>query len=252
MQQYGSRVWYGTGGINSPVQGICQNFTATEQGSTLDEPDENGDHAAHILYDLIFNLSWRSKVLGNGKIPIIGNSGGCKVTVTDYVNVLLQSVTETGGNNKTRELQMSAVSYPDLGTGATGAMASEQAVVIPPNVGGLVYPLGKVLWGTPDTKTTLGLIQEFSVTQQVKHNPHSEDGKIRNVVVNGFEITFDLSVIAYEGQAAPRVGDELTLTQAPPVFQASNFITSARREFTIASGVVYAVSSRWTPALLAQ
>jgi len=249
MQQYGRNIVWGTLGVGNILQGICENFTETKVVDTTDELDEVGDYAAHILSNLRTDLAWTSKLLGGGKIPIIGGTSGALIEVAGFPNVLLQSVTETGGNNKTRKLQLSATSYPDLLAPIGGTAASLSNIAIPASAGALIYPEGRVFYGTPDVKVSWGMIQDYQLTQQVKHNPHSEDGKIRLVVVNGYEIKCELEVLMFTDQPAPAIGDQLVLETVPSLFKANNYIESASKRYTLAEGAIYAVTSRWTPVL---
>jgi len=249
MQQYGRNIVWGTAGVGNILKGICENFSETKAVEETDELDGVGDFAAHILYNERAELSWTSKLLGGGQIPIIGGESGCLITVDGYTNVLLQSVTETGGNNQPRKLQLSATSYPDLLAPIGGASAELRAVAIPASAGAMIFPKGYVFFGTPDVKLSWGMIQSYQLTQQVKHNPQSEDGKIRLVVVNGYEITCELEVLMFSDQAIPKIGDPLVLDTAPTLFQKNNYIKSARKTATLNEGAIYAVTSRWTPVL---
>jgi len=249
MQQYGRNIVWGTAGVGNILGGICENFRVNKQFDETDEPDEVGDHAAHILSNRRDELSWASKLIGGGKIPIIGGDGGCRITVSGFPNVLLSSVTESGGNNQPRKLQLNATSYPDLLAPIGGADAVLTNIVIPPSAGALIYPNATVYFGTPDLKVSWGLIQNFTNTQQVKHNPISEDGKYRVVIVNGWEILFTLEVAMFLDQPAPEPGQVLTLDNPPSWFKTKNYIKEASLQYTINDKAVYSVTSRWTPVM---
>ena len=252
MQNYGKQIKWSTVGAPNPAGGFCENYSYQERKSQDDHEDDAGDHGATVTHDKIGAISFGTKLTSDAQIPVLGEDGACKIAITGISTggVLLSQVVETWGLKAPRRLSVSATHFPDLASGGSTSAADLDdmpELTSPP----IVFPGGKLAWGTKGVASALGIVQALTITQTVRLTPYSEEGKIVAVIASLFQMTFNLKVLALSTATRPATDAELTLSTAPERFKTGNFITDASEAFRGTDGVLFDVNARWAPSLAA-
>lgn len=252
MQNYGKQIKWSTINAPKPTGGICEDYSYEGRASEDDHENEAGDHAATIQHDKMADLSWSTKLTSDAKVPVLTNTAGCKVSINTILTggALFSQITETWGIKAARRLQCSAQHFPDLPNGGSAieaTLADLDEITSQP----ICFPEEEIAWGMNGIGSALGIVQTFSITQSVRLTPYSEGGKIVTVIASLFQMRFNLQVIALPTAALPEPGMTLALNNAPARFKTGNFISTAAERARMADGVLYDISSRWTPALAA-
>lgn len=252
MQNYGKQIKWSTVGAPNPAGGLCENYSYQDRVTQDDHEADNGDHAATVIHDRQGSISFATKLTDDATVPVMADNAGCKIAITGIATggVLLSQVVESWALKAPRRLQVSATHYPDLTAGGSDVAADLTAIdeiTTPP----IVFPGGRLAWGTKGVSSALGIVQGLTITQSVRHSPESEEGKIVCCITSLFQMSFQLQVLALAAAVRPATGQELALTAAPGRFKTGNFIVDASERYRGAAGTIFDITARWAPSLAA-
>jgi hypothetical protein len=250
MQNYGKQIKWSTVDAPNPAGGLCENYSYQERFAQDDHEGDDGEHAVTVLHDQMGVIAFGTKLTDTATIPVITDASGCKIAITGVTTggVLLSQVVETWGLKTPRRMTASASHFPDLTAGGSAVEAALDAMPVlttPP----IMFPGGKIAWGTKGVASALGIVQSFSITQTVRLTPYSEEGKIVAVVASLFQMAYNLKVLALTAAARPASGQAMTLSTAPERFKTTNFIVDGAEQFRGSDGVLFDVNARWAPSL---
>lgn len=248
MNRYGQSITWGPLSAPQLFTGVTHDYSYRDAVTKQLITDMRADNMAMVLHSKKGDINFEAMVT-EGSINFLDLSTGAAITVSGIASgvVLARRAVEIWRLGQPKMANIQATHYPHMvqtsptAAGELDAMTPDQAAL------GLVYPGGKLIYGTYGLGHAAGIVHGLTLEQvlQITEDEPSPDGKLLGAATHGYERSIKLDLLATG--AAPAVESVLTLTGAPG--HASDYrITGVNEQFFTARGKMYAIEAAWIPA----
>ena len=250
MNRYGQAITWGPLSAPQLFTGETRQYSYRDSLTKQLITDMSADNMAMILHSHKADISFEA-VVGVGSSNFLDLSAGAAIAVSGITGgtVLVRRAVETWRLGQPKTASTEATYYPDITT-QTGAGSVGELNAITPDQSalGIVYPGGKLVYGTFGLTHAAGIVHGLTIEQilQITEDDPSPDGKILGATSHGYERNIKLDLLATG--PSPVVGTVLAITGAPD--HASGYqITGADVVFEDQRGKMFAIEAAWIPAM---
>jgi hypothetical protein len=255
MNRYGQTiVAWGTSAAPALFTGITTDYSYRDQKTRQLDEDMVGDNRALIQHSHKADISFSAKVT-DGSTDFLDLSTGAAITIAgiDAGIVLARRTVERWELQQQKKCSVEATHYPDMvqeDPDAAGITATAFTPTPQTALASLIFPGGKLIYGTVGLGHAAGIVHMLQVTQELTITEDDPDpaGTILGATAHGYLRSIELNILAKA--AIPAVGSVLTLTGAP-ANTALYRIETAEEAFREKRGMMYTVGAVWIPPFAA-
>ena len=250
--RYGQLITWSALTAPAPFTGEVQSSSYRDAATKQLIPGGASDYIAMALHSRKAELTYEAKV-NSGTTDFLDLSAGAAIVVTGISTgvLLVSQAVETWQLQQPKIASIKATHYPDV-VQASPALAGKTLNAFTPDQAALtmVYPGGKIIYGTLGIGHASGVVHGLTITQTLRllDDPPSPAGKILGVGAASYERLISLDLLAKA--AAPAVESVLVMTGGPG--HSSGYrITDVEEKFENERGKMFAVEASWIPAFVA-